>query len=233
MNETALHRAERLHREAIIIDGHSDVLMAVADGMLSLADRPEVPSPEGWEPPANFRIPPIFELYGLSAHTAYYQTIGQYDIPRMLEGGLTAQATAVYIEDHQIETAMHRALEMIYWLRNAAGNHPSFALIEQVEDFRRVKSAGITGAFLTFEGFEPLGVDLKMLDVYYALGLRMASLTHSRRNYWADGTLPGLALGGLTAPGKAAIKRMTELGIVIDLAHLAYPGCLEVLAMTD
>ena len=30
-------------------------------------------------------MPPMASMYGLSAHTAYFQTIGQYDIPRMLE----------------------------------------------------------------------------------------------------------------------------------------------------
>lgn len=233
MTESNADRAARLHAEAIIIDGHSDVLMAVADGTLNLGERPDVPPPAGWEAPPNFKVPPIFAMYGMSAHTAYYQTIGQYDIPRMLEGGLTAEAMAIYIGDEHIEIAQHRALEMIYWLRKAAADHPSFELIDSAAGFQRVKAAGKTGGFLTFEGFEPLGVDLKMLDIFYDLGLRMATLTHSRRNIWADGTLPGLQLGGLTALGKKAIGRMTELGIVIDLAHLAYPGCLEVVAMTD
>jgi membrane dipeptidase len=122
---------------------------------------------------------------------------------------------------------------MIYWLRSTAQASTEFELIETVADVRRVKAAGKTGGFLTFEGFEPLGVDLKMLDIYHDLGLRMATLTHSRRNIWADGTLPGLQLGGLTKLGKDAIRRMNELGIVVDLAHLSYPGCLEVLELSD
>jgi len=231
--ESVEQRVSRLHREAIIIDGHSDILMSVADGRLRLGDRPAIPSPVDWAPPLGWQMPPMATLYGFSAHTAYFQTLGQYDMPRMLEGGLTAQAMAVYIGDEHVEVALHRALEMVYWLRLDAAEHDAFTFITSTSDFHKVKSAGGTGGFLTFEGFEPLGNDLKLLDLFYDLGLRMATLTHSRRNVWADGTLPGLRLGGLTELGKNAIKRMTELGIVIDLAHLAYPGCEEVVAMTD
>ena len=108
-----------------------------------------------------------------------------------------------------------------------------FALITSVEDIRRVKQQGITGGFLTFEGFEPLESDLKLLDVFYDLGLRMASLTHSRRNFFADGTQMGVKTGGLSKPGQDAVRRMNELGIVIDLAHLNQAGCWEVLERSE
>ena len=57
------------------------------------------------------------------------------------------------------------------------------------------------GGILTFEGFEPLGANLRLLDIFYKLGLRMATLTHSRRNYFADGTQAGVRTTGLTEAG--------------------------------
>ena len=44
-------RAAELHRRAIVIDGHSDILMPITDGKMRLADRVEVPDPATWEPP--------------------------------------------------------------------------------------------------------------------------------------------------------------------------------------
>ncbi|HET7092111.1 MAG TPA: hypothetical protein VFI22_01505, partial [Thermomicrobiales bacterium] len=44
-------RAAALHRDAIIIDGHSDILMAVADRKMRLRDRIELPDPATWRPP--------------------------------------------------------------------------------------------------------------------------------------------------------------------------------------
>src|SRR4029078_7027849 len=101
--------------------------------------------------------------------------------------------------------------------------------MRRVADISQVKWEGQPGGFLTFEGFEPLESDLKLLDLFYDLGLRMASLTHSRRNFFADGTQMEWKTGGLTQPGQAAIRRMNDLGIVIDLAHLNTAGCWDVL----
>jgi membrane dipeptidase len=231
--ESAAERAARLHREAIVIDGHSDVLMAIADGKMRLGDRIVLPDPAGWQPPLGWRTDAMSGLYNFSPHTAYFQTMGQYDLPRMRAGGLTAQSMAIYIGDEHVEVALHRALEMVYWLRREAAEHADFELVTGADDIRRIKRAGHVGGILAFEGFEPLGVDLKLLDVFYDLGLRIATLTHSRRNFWADGTQPGVLTAGLTAGGRAAIRRMNELGIVIDLAHLAYEGAVEVTELSD
>jgi membrane dipeptidase len=207
--------------------------MAVADGRMRLSERVEIPDSEGWQPPAGWQPMAEGALYNFSAHTSYFQTMGQYDIPRFLEGGLTAQALAIYIDDLNLDRALQRALDMVYWLNREAEESPDFDLITRVADIHRIKPEGKTGGFLAFEGFEPLGANLKLLDVFFRLGLRLASLTHSRRNPFADGTQHGIASGGLSKLGKQAVQRMNELGIVIDLAHLNQPGCWEVLALSE
>ncbi len=229
----AADRAAALHREAIIIDGHSDILMAIADGKMRLGERVELPPHEGWQPPLGWAESEETKLYDFSPHTAYFQTMGHYDVPRFLEGGLTAQAMAIFIDSDHLTRPLHRALEMVAWLRREADENAAFELIETADDFSRVKQSGKTGGFLTFEGFEPLESDLKLLDVFHDLGLRMASLTHSRRNFFADGTQMGVRTGGLTKPGQEAITRMNELGIVIDLAHLNVAGCWEVVERSE
>jgi hypothetical protein len=44
-------RTGRLHREAIVVDGPSDILMAITDGRMPLGDRFELPDPATWQPP--------------------------------------------------------------------------------------------------------------------------------------------------------------------------------------
>jgi membrane dipeptidase len=233
VDSSASDRAAKLHRDAIVIDGHSDVLMAIADGKMRLRDRVAPPPHEGWRPPLGWAESPETTLYDFSPHTAYFQTMGHYDLPRFLEGGLTAQAFAIFIDAAHLDRPLHRALEMVYWLRREAEENPHFALIEAVADIHAVKREGRTGGFLTFEGFEPLESDLKLLDIFHDLGLRMASLTHSRRTLFADGTQMGVKTGGLSVPGQSAVRRMNDLGIVIDLAHLNMAGCWEVLERTE
>lgn len=229
----AQDRIAKLHREAIIIDGHSDILMAIADGKMRLGERVELPPYEGWQPPIAATETEETKLYSFSPHTAFFQTMGHYDLPRFLQGGLTALAFAIFIDSDHFDRPLHRTLEMIYWLRREAEELDDFALITAIEDFQVVKETGRAGGFLTFEGFESLEADLKLLDIFYELGLRMASLTHSRRNFFADGTQMGVKTGGLTKPGQDAVKRMNDLGIVIDLAHLNVTGCWEVVELSE
>jgi membrane dipeptidase len=86
---------------------------------------------------------------------------------------------------------------------------------------------------MALEGLEPLGYDLKLLDLFYRLGVRVAGLAHNRRNYFSDGTQYHVRTGGLSEPGRQAIRRMNELGIVVDLGHLDAEGFSEALEVTQ
>ena len=90
-----------LHRESIVIDGHCDILMPVSDGKMTLDQRVELPDPESWEPPLGFDAGP-FAQFGMSAHTVWFGCMGQYDLPRWREGGITSQLCAVYLDDDQL-----------------------------------------------------------------------------------------------------------------------------------
>lgn len=225
--------AAKIHAEAIIIDGHCDILMPIADGKMRLSDHIEIPPSNSWQPPPGWQGSPEAAHYKFSPHTDYFQTMGQYDVPRFLAGGLTAQACAIYIEAKHLDRALERALDMVYLLHREDDESSSFEVVRTAEDIRRVKAEGKTSGFLTLEGFEPLGAILRLLDIFFELGIRMASLTHSRRNAFADGLQPGVHTGGLSELGRDAVKRMNELGIVIDLGHLNQPGCWEVLERSE
>jgi len=225
--------ARELHRRAIVIDGHSDILIAIADDKVRLGERMEIPHPETWEPPLSTLTDSMSSMYGFSPHTAYFGAAGQYSIPQWLAGGITAQVCAIYLGDNDLERALHRGLEMTWWLHREVEENDNCELVTTVDDLERVKREGNCGCILAFEGFEALGVDLRLLDLYYRLGLRMASLTHSRRNLFADGLQPGVQTGGLTQLGRKAVKRMNELGIVIDLGHLNQVGFWEILEISQ
>ena len=225
-SEAALHAAD-LHRNAIVIDCHSDILMPVADGLVRLDTQVPVPDPAAWKPP--------FPLSGDTPHrmgwpyTAAFGTIGQYSVPQFLAGGLTAQVCAVFVWDHLLDMALRKSLEMIRCMRKECEANPSFDLVTCSNDIRRAKEKGACGGVLALEGFEPLGTDLLLLDVFYDLGVRMGGLAHNRRNSFSDGTQYYIATGGLTDLGKRAIVRMEELGMVVDVGHLNQVGYWEAL----
>ena len=59
-------------------------------------------------------------------------------------------------------------------------------LAQSVADLRRAKEEGKVAYILTMEGAEPIGARIDLLDIFWRLGLRMTTPTHSRRNALAD-----------------------------------------------
>lgn len=230
-HDAAAHAA-KLHESALIIDGHSDILMPIADGKIRLDKWAAVPDPAVWEPPLGIEGSARGDVAGFSPHTYYFGPIGQYSIPQFLAAALTVQVCAIYLEDHHLEHALQRALEMIWCFHREVDENPDFELVATVADIHRIERQGRCGGILALEGLEALESDLRFLDLFYRLGLRMASLTHNRRNPFADGTQHCVQTGGLTDLGMQAIRYMNELGIVVDLAHLNQTGFWEVLEIT-
>ncbi len=226
------HAAE-LHKRAIVIDGHCDILMPIADGKVRLGERVEVPDPATWKPPLGVAEDTSSNVFGFPPHTYYFGTAGQYSIPQFLAGGLTVQVCAIYLQNRDLERALQRGLEMTWWLHREVEENDDFEMVTTVADIHRVKREGKCGGILAFEGFEPLGFELRFLDLFHKLGLRMASLTHSRRNFFADGLQENIQTGGLTKLGKQAVNRRDEQGIDIALGHLNQVGVWEVMELSQ
>jgi membrane dipeptidase len=224
-------RVQDLHQQAIIIDGHSDILIPITDNKMSLDERVDVPDPSTWQAPPGL-ISTIENTFAMPPHVFHFGPMGQYDLPRFRDGGLTAQLCAIYIEEAYLNDPLRRGLKMAWQLQQTTSTLDEFELVTSTAQIHRLKMEGKCGAVLTMEGFEALGGDLAMLDIYYQLGLRSASLTHTRRNRFADGCYAAVQAGGLTSLGKEAVQRMNELGIVIDLVHIHERGFWEIIDLT-
>lgn len=73
------------------------------------------------------------------------------------------------------------------------------------------------GFILSMEGADPI-VDPSHAETWYALGLRIVGLAHYGPSAYAYGTG---SEGGLTASGHELLRVMEELGLILDLTHLA------------
>ena len=157
-NLTLSEHAARLHRESIVIDAHSDILQAVNDGQVKLGVRTVV--------------------QGMTTRSV----VGHYDLPRWLEGGVTAQVCALFVRARELHVPLTTALDLATAAYEEIAANEQLVLATSVADIERAKQNGKVALVLSMEGTDPLGGDLKYLRLFYQLGVRMASLTHARRD---------------------------------------------------
>lgn len=73
------------------------------------------------------------------------------------------------------------------------------------------------------EGLHQIANSASILRMYHSLGVRYATLTHTCHNAYADSEEPAEPLhGGLSDAGRAIVKEMNRLGMVVDLSHTSF-----------
>jgi membrane dipeptidase len=207
-NEAALRaRAEKLHREAIVIDTHNDITSPLVDEGFDLGA-------SGIEPGGK-----------LKTHT---------DIKRMKEGGLDAEFFAVYVgKEFAVKKpsegggAARRALDIIDAVNEQVRRHPeTFEMASTADDIRRISKKSKIAALMGIEGGHAIEDSLRALRMFYKLGVRYMTLTHTNTNDWADssGDINDASVkhhNGLTDFGRDVVREMNRIGMMVDISHVA------------
>ncbi len=191
-------RAAKLHREAIVIDTHNDITSPMTD-----------------------------KDYDLGARDTSGQT--QTDIPRMKEGGIDAEFFAIYVSARYAREggSARRAFEMIDDVYEQARRHPdALEMAFTSDDIRRISKSGKIAALMGIEGGHAIEDSLSALRMFYKLGVRYMTLTHSNTNNWADssGDINNKDIkhhNGLTDFGREVVKEMNRIGMMVDISHVA------------
>lgn len=150
-----------------------------------------------------------------------HDSLGEYWIPRFRAGGISLITCPIFIPDAYLpDGALRFNIQVIDALyQEIEENSDEIELARSYDDIMRITRAGKIAALLSFEGAEALGQDLSTLRLFYQVGLRMLSFTWMRRTLFGDGTWENDTRGGLTRLGRAAVKEMNRLGIIVDVSH--------------
>ncbi|MBI3980222.1 MAG: membrane dipeptidase [Chloroflexi bacterium] len=154
-------------------------------------------------------------------HDGVYDSLRTYWIPRLRAGGVKVVVCPVcvpsaYLPDFALRFTI-QCIDALY--QEIEENGGEIELARSFADIQRINAAGKIAALLSFEGAEMLGQDLSALRLFYQVGLRMLSFTWMRRTFFGDGTWENESRGGLTRLGRAAVKEMNRLGIIVDVSH--------------
>ncbi|KAH0836242.1 putative dipeptidase [Fonsecaea pedrosoi] len=168
------------------------------------------------------------------------------DLPRLRKGRVGGAFWSAFVvcpenasedfSDEQYSSAVAHTLSQIDLIRRLQGEYtgnftsatsPLDVALSNFHSTRRLISP------ISIEGLHqiPQSAPLSTLRLYYALGVRAATLTWNCHNAFADAALissrNGTAVapyhrGGLTSAGRDVVREMNRLGMLVDISHTSY-----------
>jgi membrane dipeptidase len=158
---------------------------------------------------------------------------GEEWLPQLREGGVDLQVMPVFVDDaYRPEGALRQTLRMIEAAhRLAEGNGDHVALCLDGAQIDAALASGRIALVLALEGCPAIDSDVELLETFFRLGVRIASLAHFGRTALADGSGEDATGGRLTRAGIEALAEMERLGMMFDISHLGAAGVEHVLAL--
>jgi membrane dipeptidase len=205
LDDPLLKRAEAVLKRQPIIDGHNDWPGALRGSF-----------GEGWW------------SQDLKADSRGFKRPLMTDIPRLHQGRVGGQFWSVYVPASVTgPQAVKSTIEQIDIVRGFVAKYPAdFELASTAADIRRIQKTGKVASLLGVEGGSQIDNSLPVLRMYHALGVRYMTLTHTKHNDWADSANEPARANPLSEYGKAVIKEMNRIGMLVDLSHVS-PGTMK------
>lgn len=197
-----------LHRKAVVVDFHCDAVLATLPDSAFVIGAP---------------VKRTLDVRSSEGHV---------DVPRLLEGGVDCQVFSHFVEPIYNPVAPQRMLQVLgYSLTEIEKNKDRLDIATSATQIMKNHGEKIS-IMIGFEGGEAIAQDLRLLRVYYRLGLRRLTLCWNNRNFIADGVRWQRSKGGLTEFGASVVEECNRLGIVVDVSHMTDPGFWDVLAVS-
>lgn len=193
--------ALKIHKKAIIVDGHNDIPTPMYDDDFDL----------GTNSVGKFH----------NEGTPYHS-----DLARFKASGITGEFFSIYVDRSFAEKggsgAARRAMDLIDSTYREVEKYPNqLTLCTTADEIRRAKKAGKMCALMGIEGGHAIEDSLFALRDFYRLGVRYMTLTHNNTNNWADAHRDEPRNNGLSEFGKAVVREMNRLGMLIDISHVS------------
>ena len=197
--ETIEQRADRLHRAAIIVDGHDDIPSVMLASGQNLAD-------------TTTRSTSLARMKTGGITGSFFSIFVEGDLaekPTVTGGG-----------------SLRRAIDLIDVTYRQIEKYPNeLMLATSAADIREAKRDGKVAVLMGVEGGHAIENSLSALRVLHRLGCRYMTLTHTNSNEWADsagfsGPTP-VRHHGLTPFGEEVVHEMQRIGMLVDISHVS------------
>ena len=120
----------------------------------------------------------------------------------------------------------------IAWVKNQIRKFGKMRLISTVNDIVEAKADGDLALTLNLQETNPLERSLDMVEVYYNLGVRHMLLAYNQKNFVGDGCADDTN-AGLSLFGRRLVKKMNDIGMLVDGTHSGRRTTLEAMELTE
>ena len=208
VDESIEERSARLHRDAIVVDTHSDTTPRF--------ENPEWDFAERHDRSDGHQDLPRMREGGLDVQF-WSIYLGQKDV-----------AGEALAEARRRIDAVHRLVDR---------NPGELGFATTVREIRDHVAAGRVANLMGVEGGHIIENDLENLREFHRRGVRYMTLTHSFHTEWADssGTRADVEPrhGGLNAFGEQVVREMNRLGMMVDVSHVSDDTFWDVLEVSE
>ncbi|MCK5068280.1 MAG: dipeptidase [Bacteroidales bacterium] len=205
---TLTEEALRIHREALVLDGHNDMPGKILDKGLNSSP-------------------------GFSLNEAQPQL--HTDIPRLRKGGVDAQVWVAYVSPGYMRTGGGNlnCIEQIKLIHSLVNSHSDdLELATTAGEITAIAGRGKIAALVGVEGGHAIENSIRNLEHYYELGARYMTLTHNETTDWADAGYDRPRHGGLSSFGEKVVKAMNKMGMLVDVSHSSDDTVRDVLRVS-
>ena len=199
---------KKIHEEAIVIDTHNDVLSSATMKGLNIEK----------------------DLTG-KTHS---------DLARFKKGGVDIQVFSIFCDERfGKDTAFKYAnieIDSLYAI--VARNGDKTMMVTNPSQLQQAVRQKKLGCMMGVEGGHMIEDNLANLDAFYQRGVRYMTLTWNNSTSWATSALDettkkdSLQHKGLNEFGKQVVKRMNELGMMVDVSHVGEQTFWDAMAIT-
>jgi membrane dipeptidase len=163
-----------------------------------------------------------FSHVHLETGTTGFKPSWHTDIPRLRAGMVGGQFWSVYVPTSMAgPLAVQATMEQIDVVHRLCAAYPdTFGLALTADDVERIHRSGRIASLIGMEGGHSINNSLATLRMFYKLGARYMTLTHTSNTDWADAAGDEAVHHGLTPFGEDVVREMNRLGMLVDLSHV-------------